>query len=242
MSRDGFAIADVDTGIMADPKILCLARRLRDSAATMAAVGLYHAVVLASWKAGERVTLEDSAPAWWLDPIDEPAAALVAVGLLDDEHRIPEHAWDGWFAPARDRRQRFRDLGAKGGRAKAEHGLLAPPPSARSSERSTARSTPTVPTYLPTVPTDTATRADTSETNGKDERYAEAWRPFLEAWHGRGFAMGPTVRQRVTLWPIVDSRPNDIASWVRSAPEGAKASDVVAHVLREWRRFVVAAG
>ncbi len=39
MSRDdGFRIADTDTGMMADPKVLALARRLRDSVRTAAAI------------------------------------------------------------------------------------------------------------------------------------------------------------------------------------------------------------
>ena len=39
MSRDdGLRIADTDTGMMADPKVLALARRHRDSIRTAAAV------------------------------------------------------------------------------------------------------------------------------------------------------------------------------------------------------------
>lgn len=120
MSRDdGFAIADTDTGLMADPKVLALARRLRDSTRTGAALALYDAVRLASWKAGERLTLDETVPGWWLDPYDDLADALVEVNLLDDERRIPERAWEGWYGPAFDRRERFRELGARGGRANA---------------------------------------------------------------------------------------------------------------------------
>jgi hypothetical protein len=146
VSRDGFATADVDTGLMADPKVVALARRLRDPAPTMAAVGLYQAVVLASWHAGERVTLEDAVPGWYLDSVDGFADHLVTVGLLDAEHRVPEHAWEGWYGTARDRRQYYRDLGSKGG--KAAHGL--PPPSARSSVRSSPSGRQAGPSFLPT--------------------------------------------------------------------------------------------
>ena len=104
MSRDdGFRVADTDTGMMADPKVLALARRFRDPIKTMAAVGLYDAVRLASWGAGRRLMLEETVPGWWLEPVDEIAAHLVAVGLLDAERRIPAHAWEGWFVPALDR-------------------------------------------------------------------------------------------------------------------------------------------
>ena len=116
MSRDdGFAVADTDTGLMADPKVLALARRVRDTTRTLAAVALWDAVRLASWKAGRRLTLDETLPGWVLDPVDDLADHLVAVGLLDAERRVPEHSWEGWFGPARDRRDRFRVLGARGG-------------------------------------------------------------------------------------------------------------------------------
>lgn len=104
MSRDGFAIADTDTGLMADAKVLALARLQRDPIRTAAAITLYEAVRLASWKEGRRLTLDDTLPGWWLDPIDDLADALVAVKLLDAERRIPEHAWEGWYVPALERR------------------------------------------------------------------------------------------------------------------------------------------
>jgi hypothetical protein len=124
MSRgDGFEVADTDSGMLADPKILALARLLHDSTRIGAAVALYDAVRLASWKAGRRLTLEETVPAWWLDPFDDLAAALVTAELIDGEHRIPEHAWQGWFTPAFERRERYRELGRRGGRAKADRGL-----------------------------------------------------------------------------------------------------------------------
>lgn len=142
MSRgDGFEIADTDTGMLSDPKVVALARRLRDAAKTMTAIGLYDAVRLGSWGCGRRLTLEETLPGWWLDPIDEWVAHLIAVGLLDDEHRIPEHAWQGWYGPAFARRQRYRDLGSRGGLAAHRD------PVERTVERTVepVRSVPTVP-------------------------------------------------------------------------------------------------
>jgi hypothetical protein len=105
MTRDdGFPIADTDTGMLSDPKVLALARRLHDSIRTGAAIALYDAVRLASWKAGCRLTLDETVPGWWLDPVDDLAAELVAVDLLDSERRLPAHAWEGWFGPAFGRR------------------------------------------------------------------------------------------------------------------------------------------
>jgi hypothetical protein len=109
--EDGFEIADTDTGMLADPKVLTLARRLHDSTRTLAAVGLYDAVRLASWKAGRRLTLAETTPGWCLDPVDDLAAHLVAVGLLDSEQKLPEHAWAGWYGPAHERREAKRTGG-----------------------------------------------------------------------------------------------------------------------------------
>jgi hypothetical protein len=156
MSRDdGFAIADTDTGMLADPKVVALARRLRDPIRTGAAIALYDAVRLASWKAGRRLTLDESLPGWWLDPVDELAAALVAVKLLDDELRLPEHAWEGWFGPARARRDERREAGRRGGLAKARNASDSPRSSGATAElqrSSTRPSVPSVPTVRPSAP------------------------------------------------------------------------------------------
>jgi len=116
---DGFEIADTDTGMMSDPKILALARRLRDPIRTLACVALYDAVRLASWRSGRRLRLDETIPGWVLEPVDDLIAHLIAVHLLDPDQRIPIHAWEGWYGPARDRRERYRQLGSKGGLAKA---------------------------------------------------------------------------------------------------------------------------
>ena len=102
MSRElQFDRADIDTGLFNDVKVRRLHRRLKDPHAINAAIVTYVAVVLASWDAHERVTAEDAAPPWMLDPVIDP---LVEVGLLDREGRIPAHAWLAWFGPAVDRR------------------------------------------------------------------------------------------------------------------------------------------
>ncbi|MGD0247805.1 MAG: hypothetical protein ABSB75_02015 [Candidatus Limnocylindrales bacterium] len=222
MSRDdGFSIADTDTGMLSDPKILTLARQLRDPIRTGAAIALYDAVRLASWKAGRRLTLEETVPGWWLDPFDELAAALVSAGLIDDEHRIPAHAWESWYGPARDRRQRLRDLGSKGGKAAHE-------PVERTVER-TVEPVPTVPTVRsdrPTVP------APPAENWGPRP---QAWQGFRQAWEGRGLRRPPTEAQRLAMWPAIDARPETMAAVVRDAPAGSSAAVLVGHVLTRWR-------
>ena len=119
MSRtDGFGICDLDSGLMADPKIVALARRLRDPIRTAAAVSLYVALVTGSWGAGKRISITDALPAWWLADVDDLVSELQAAGLVDDRQSIPEHAWSSWFLPAWERREVRREKAAKGGRSR----------------------------------------------------------------------------------------------------------------------------
>jgi hypothetical protein len=121
MSRDdGFGTADVDTGLLDDTKLRRLIRATRDEAVITRCIVGYIAVVLSSWRAGERVTLEDAAPVW-MTGVDDLIAKLAEAGLLDADGRIPEHAWTGWFEPAWRRREERRASGRKGGLAKAEN-------------------------------------------------------------------------------------------------------------------------
>lgn len=238
MSRDdGFAIADTDTSLMSDPKVVALARRLRDSVATMAAVGLYDAVRLASWKAGERLTLDEALPGWWLDPVDDMAAHLIAVGLLDAERRIPVGPWQSWFVPAYARRDHYRQLGAKGGKAKASRGSSegssegsSVGSSAGYSAGSSAGSSPyRTDRTVPTEGTGTRPRATTD-----DDGFGGLSAAFIASWTDRGFRRPPTVGQRDALWGAVDACPTLIGDWVRDAPPKARAAEVVGYVLKRW--------
>ena len=100
-SRDGYARADIDTNLYHDPKVLALHRRLRDHRRTSDAMTVYTATVLASWKANQRLTIAESAPAWWLDDPEALVPDLQAVGLLDAEGRVAEHAFTAWTDRAR---------------------------------------------------------------------------------------------------------------------------------------------
>lgn len=114
--RDGFARADVDTSIYDDPKVRALARRLRDHVRTASAMTLYQATMLASWRAGRRLTIDESAPAWWLDDPSDYLVDLQAVQLLDGEGRVPEHAFEAWAGRLIDRREAAADAGREGAR------------------------------------------------------------------------------------------------------------------------------
>jgi len=157
MTRDaGLPRADIDTSLFDDPKVVALVRRLKDSFQIMVHVGLYQAVVLKSWRAGERLTLDEAAPAWWLEPTDEVRANLEVVGLLDAEGRIPEKAFESWYRPAEKRYAQRREAGSRGGRATARQRVDSPPsatppatPSATAGEAATAATALAQPTVHP---------------------------------------------------------------------------------------------
>lgn len=107
MSRDdGFAVMDVSVDIVNDPKIRKLYRVAPEHAS--AGVVAYVATMGESWKAGERVTVEDAWPAFL--PFAIPAVeAMKQVGLLDAKGFVSTKAWRGWFDPAKTRRDAVRD-------------------------------------------------------------------------------------------------------------------------------------
>src|SRR4051794_18579334 len=86
--EDGFRVADVDAGLLDDPKMRHLWRRLQDPATMAQAALLYVAVILASWGAGDRRTADEAAPIW-LDPSGDLLSALQEAGLLDGDGLIP---------------------------------------------------------------------------------------------------------------------------------------------------------
>lgn len=224
MSRGaGFEVADTDSGMLSDPKVLALARRLHDSTRTGAAIALYDATRLASWRDGARLTLDETVPGWWLDPVDDLAAALVAVGLLDSERRIPVHAWEGWYGPARDRRQRLRDLGARGGRAKAEHGLLAPDPY-RTVERTPKPTVERTVYPVPSVPSDTVRPSVGGDAaKDDDDRAAAAYAATVcSRCHGVGTEGNPLVTETTgrhhRFAPCPAAAP--AVDWIASVSEG----------------------
>lgn len=143
MSRDaGFVVADIDTGLMSDPKVVALARRLQSADGTAAHLALYLAVVLESWAGGDRVSIETAAPAWWLAELDTPKANLAAVGLLDADGRIPEHVWLGWYEPAAGRRDASRERWRRASASARERNRVVIDDAARSHALPTVPSVP----------------------------------------------------------------------------------------------------
>lgn len=111
----GFPVADVATDLPSDSKIRALWRILHRQSLMTEARTLWEDVRLASWREGERLTVEESASSW-LDPNPKVVAAMVQVGLLDESHRITEKAWEGWYTPARARRDKAKAAGRLGNR------------------------------------------------------------------------------------------------------------------------------
>lgn len=112
---DGFPIADVAVGLLDDDKVRKLWRLLGDQSAMCEAMTTHQAVLLASWGAGRRATIDEACPLW-LSPSRPVLDALASVGLLDGKGRIPAKAWSAWFGPAATRRDAARAAGREGNR------------------------------------------------------------------------------------------------------------------------------
>ena len=226
MSRDdGFNIADVSTSQLDDPKFRALWRRLKDQPAMCEAIASYHAIILESWANGDRVTADEAVPVW-LTPSLDVLAAMVAVGLLDAEHRIPEHAWESWYRPAYKRREERRESGRKGGLAKAANARPSTATAEPEHSQSSALPVPLPSDTVPTVPSVPTQPAD----------FGKEWRPFLEEWRKR-FKHLPSEHQRRVLWDVIDNRPTDAATWLSKVRPGATAFEAVGEVMARWSAF-----
>lgn len=103
---EGFAVMDVSTSILQDPKFRRIQREAPDQVAT--AFTAYVATIAESWKAGRRVAIDDAWPA--ILPYSETAVEVMqTVKLLDSGGRIASKSWRDWFDTARSRRDAARD-------------------------------------------------------------------------------------------------------------------------------------
>lgn len=115
MSRDdGFAVADIDSAYLDDAKMRDLWQLLRDPDQMARAVVLHQATMLASWRHGERLTVQQAAPIW-LPCDDALIGALKTVRLLDKACKVSSESWRHWFGVAAERREKRRASGQKGG-------------------------------------------------------------------------------------------------------------------------------
>jgi hypothetical protein len=148
MSRgEGFSIADIAVGFLRDLKLRRLRQSIPDDAAATTIV--YIAVVLSSWAEGYRLsTAEADSPE---EATPERVAALQAVELLDADGKIPLHAWESYFRPAWERREKMRRAGIEGNRRRWHPDRLSPPDSP-----------PDSPPVSPSVPSDRTVRPSVS--------------------------------------------------------------------------------
>ncbi len=148
MSRDdGFAVMDVSTSIVDDPKVRKLWRHAPDHAAT--AFAAYVATLAESWKAGRRVNVDDAWPPF-LTFSKSAIEALIGVELLDDDGLIPVKSWRSWFAPAAKRRRESRDRWRRYNAKRTENTASLPRGNGADTATSVRPSVPSVPTVRPT--------------------------------------------------------------------------------------------
>jgi hypothetical protein len=118
MSRiEGFDVMDVSTSILHDPKFIRLGREYP----ALAGPGFtaYLSVTAESWKAGERLSIDDAWPVI-LAFNDAVVGALRAVKLLDARGRVTASAWRGFFEQARARREKSRERWRRANEARGQ--------------------------------------------------------------------------------------------------------------------------
>ncbi len=120
----GFLLANMDVGLLTDPKLLRLGKLLPDEGERACAITVYIQTVLQSWHDGQRLTIEEAEGLW--EPTPERIAALVAAKLVDAEHRIPEKAWVTYYVPALERSERRRASGRQGGLCQRQEAQATP--------------------------------------------------------------------------------------------------------------------
>jgi len=237
MSRDdGFAVMDVSTGYVDDPKWRKLARYAPDQLGP--AFIAYTATMAESWGAGRRVTIEDAWPA--LIPFSKLAVdALRHVGLLDSHGLVQSRAWRGWFGPAKARRDMFRDRWARANEKRRAEAALSP----RGSDAVTASPVPSVPSVpvdtreIPPPPAERGRRAKGTDprSNGLAPRDLAA-NPRakgtstrqVRATEKRGpTKLGDVLRKAAATKPEPVATPEE-PDWMLTTPGGVKSSEAPA--------------
>jgi hypothetical protein len=108
-SRDGYARADIDTGLFDDPKVKRLVRLQRDPMLTLATISVYVAALLSSWRENAPQPALDAAPGWADgEVLDRMIRDLRAVGLLDRRASIRSESLDRWMGSLRARSDHAR--------------------------------------------------------------------------------------------------------------------------------------
>jgi len=159
----GFARGDLDTSFPLDDKFLALRGRL-DADRYYAATGVYWTVVAATWREADRkvaVRVAPDAPSL----IDE----LVAVGLLDEDGRVPSRAFSNSVGRAKRARKAAT---ARQNRKRAEE-TAKPPSSSPVSLVPTSRSVTPVSRVTPRDTVGTVGTNGTGRTPARERTLAE---------------------------------------------------------------------
>jgi hypothetical protein len=219
-SRDPFVT--VRRSVVDDPRFATI---YRDNAAFGAFVKLMISAD-AAWPTSAEV------PAWCAADVLERLRTAGLVAVEGDRYRVPDIDSDRLWRSERAK---------AAGKASGESGKWKDNPAFVAHIGGSGTTVPAeqpVPmgTSQPNPPQPTATYPTSGQVL-EDDDWDPAWWPFLKAWHGRGFRHRPSQKQREKLWPIVDARPSDAASWVTAAPRTGGAPDVVAYVWARWERY-----
>ena len=148
---------DVSTSLLSDTKVKRLLRHAPDRYPV--AVLAYLSAMAESWKAGRRVTVEDSWPVGV--PFDPLAIeALSHVGLVDASGLIVPRTWRSWFGKAKSRRAKSRADWRKWTQDRRKRQAGVSPDSAGDTSK------PSVPPVRPSVPPVKGIQGDTPLDDG----------------------------------------------------------------------------
>jgi hypothetical protein len=142
----GFAVMDVSTSILDDPKFRRIQRQAPELVAT--AFTAYLATMAESWRAGKRVSIDDA----WPSILIYDAAAdnvLREVGLLDAKGLPNSKAWRSWFQPAFQRRETLREKWRRANENRRDDAAPEPPGNRRGNSGGTAAPVPSAPSVRP---------------------------------------------------------------------------------------------
>lgn len=230
---DGLSRADISTSALDDPKMRRLAQRLPDDGEYAAAVVVWMTTLLASWREGRRLSAGEAES--WVAATPERLAALREVRLLDDEGRIPAHAWERHYGPAHQRVHRLRTLNPSGKSKDAREGSQEGTPTGtpEGSREGTHEGTHEGPVSHPhqasrpssppsSQPTDQPARGSVDHsTNGRGPMPPPGWWEVRTAYprrsgYGRWLPVPKPVLARLEA-VVADHGAERVLDWVREA-------------------------
>ena len=222
---DGFTVMDVSTGYVDDPKWRKLLRYAPEQLGP--AFIAYTATMAESWRAGRRVSIDDAWPA--LIPYAKPAVdALRHVGLLDSHGHVQSRAWRGWFGPAKERRDAFRDRWARANEKRRAATEKLP----RGDSAATASPVPSDPS-VPTRPDPSVDSREIPPPPAERGRRSNGTNPRAKGTEPRKRAANPRANGTSTRQVRLDQKrgPTELAAVMRRAAEGPEPAERLSDIL-----------